>query len=183
MPDIVTIGGSPSDSSRSSALLTHIRTQLNGLGWTTASISVRELNPQALVFGQADHLSIQNALKEILIAQAVVIATPVYKAAYSGVLKAFLDLLPPNILKSKVVLPVATGGSASHLLAIEYALKPVIAALGAQFILQGIYITDDQIRYQPDFTFEIDTDIEQRLDQSLNELASLLQQEHSYPIM
>lgn len=40
----------------------------------------------------------------------VILATPVYKAAYSGLLKTFLDLLPQGGLRDKVVLPIARNG-------------------------------------------------------------------------
>ncbi|GAA3495112.1 hypothetical protein GCM10019016_022120 [Streptomyces prasinosporus] len=43
-------------------------------------------------------------------ADGVVIGTPVYKAAYSGLLTALLDLLPQYALTGKTVLPLATGG-------------------------------------------------------------------------
>ncbi len=62
---------------------------------------------------------------------AVVVATPIYKAAYTGGLKALFDILPQSALRGKTVLPLATGGSPAHLLAIDYALKPVLSALGA----------------------------------------------------
>jgi len=76
----------------------------------------------------------------------VIVATPIYKAAYSGLLKAFLDLLPADALRGKTVLPLATGGSAAHLLALEYALKPVLSALGARDILDPVYATDAQLQ-------------------------------------
>ncbi|WP_204272820.1 NAD(P)H-dependent oxidoreductase, partial [Escherichia coli] len=65
-------------------------------------------------------------------ADLVVVSTPIYKAAYSGLLKVFLDLLPPDALRGKLVLPLATGGSPAHVLALDYALKPVLSALGAR---------------------------------------------------
>ena len=71
-------------------------------------------------------------------------STPIYKAAYSGLLKSFLDLLPQDGLRGKVVLPLATGGSSAHLLALDYALKPVLGALGARHILDAVFATDDQ---------------------------------------
>jgi FMN reductase len=49
----------------------------------------------------------------------------VYKAAYSGLLKTLLDLLPQCALAGKVVLPVVTCGSPAHVLAIDYALRPL----------------------------------------------------------
>jgi len=49
-------------------------------------------------------------------ADVVVVAVPVYKAAYSGLRKVFLDLLPQTALKGKTVLPLGTGGSPHHML-------------------------------------------------------------------
>lgn len=56
-----------------------------------------------------------------------------------------LDLLPERALEHKVVLPLATGGSIGHMLAVDYALKPVLAALKAQEVLQGVFADDSQI--------------------------------------
>jgi FMN reductase len=46
-----------------------------------------------------------------------------------------------------MVLPMATGGSIAHMLAVDYALKPVLSALKAQEMLQGIFADDSQIAY------------------------------------
>lgn len=108
-------------------------------------------------------------------ASAVIIATPIYKAAYSGILKAFLDVLPQNALADKIILPLATGGSAAHTLAIDYALKPVLAALGARQFLNGVYLTDNQMQMTGSFEdFRLHSEVEQRLRQSLQELVSRL---------
>lgn len=75
---------------------------------------------------------------------ALVVATPIYQAAYSGLLKTFLDLLPQHAFAGKPVLPLATGGSPAHVLALDYALRPVLTALGAQ-VSQGRFILDRHI--------------------------------------
>ncbi|WP_306465046.1 NAD(P)H-dependent oxidoreductase, partial [Virgibacillus salexigens] len=59
-------------------------------------------------------------------------------------LKALLDVLPQDVLKHTPDLPVMTGGSMSHVLAIEYALKPVLATLKGHN-LKGLYFLDSQI--------------------------------------
>ena len=79
---------------------------------------------------------IQAALEQVAQATAVVVATPVYKAAYRGLLKEFLDLLPQFGLTEKVVLPLATGGSRSHMLALDYTLRQVLSSLAAKHVLQ-----------------------------------------------
>ncbi|HWH80657.1 MAG TPA: NADPH-dependent FMN reductase [Burkholderiaceae bacterium] len=142
---IVGIQGSPSASSRSGSLLALAQARLQGVASSAHLIAVRELPAQAVLHAQFEHPLIRQALAEVAQAQVVLIATPIYKAAYSGVLKAFLDLLPQDALRGKAVLPLATGGSIAHLLALDYALKPVLSALGARDILDPVFATDAQI--------------------------------------
>src|SRR5689334_253953 len=123
MPEVVTIAGSPSAASRSSAILDHVRSLLEGYQITTENIQVRALPLEALFYGLVDDPEIQRAFRVIEDAEALVIATPVYKAAYTGVLKSFLDLLPQRAFADKIIFPIATRGAPGHQLAIDYALK------------------------------------------------------------
>ena len=132
-------------SSRSGSLLALAQSRLQGVASTARLIAVRDLPAQALLHAQFEHPLIRQALAEVAQSQVVLIATPIYKAAYSGVLKSFLDLLPQDALRGKTVLPLATGGSIAHLLALDYALKPVLSALGARDILDPVFATDAQI--------------------------------------
>jgi len=100
------------------------------------------------------------------------VATPVYKAAYTGALKALLDILPPQALRGKTVLPIATGGSPAHLLVLDYALKPVLGALGASDILQGVYAIDGQLQLDKEGYQFIDMEIRERFDRELDSLAT-----------
>ena len=45
----------------------------------------------------------------------------------------------------KVVLPLATGGTVAHLLAIDYSLRPVLVSLGARHITTGRFVLDTHI--------------------------------------
>ncbi|MBX3061970.1 MAG: NADPH-dependent FMN reductase [Anaerolineae bacterium] len=145
---IVSIAGSPSAPSRSAALLNYLHTVIQEQTSAVISlITVRDLNHSALITGDFDDPSIDVATGMITDADGVIVATPVYKAAYSGVLKVLLDLLPQNALAGKVILPIVSGGAPGHMLALDYALKPVLAALGAGQILNGVYLIDSQYDY------------------------------------
>src|SRR5260370_1423169 len=61
----------------------------------------------------------------------VVFASPTYKAAYTGLLKAFLDRYAGDALAGVTAIPVMTGGSPHHALAVDTALRPVLVELGA----------------------------------------------------
>ena len=104
----------------------------------------------------------------------MVVCTPVYKASYTGILKAFLDLLPQDGLDGKLVLPLATGGSQSHMLVLDYALRPVLASLSARFILPGIYATSDQLPWTPESGLVPAAPIATRLAAGVAQLAAEL---------
>jgi len=150
MSNIILISGSPSASSRSAALLEFVRAQLAAEKITGTIVSVRDFPPEDLILGKYDSPAFDRLKKLIEGAAGLVVSTPIYKAAYSGSLKTLLDILPQSALRGKTVLPLATGGSFNHVLAIDYALKPVLSALGATDLLQGVYIVDKQLTIQPD---------------------------------
>jgi FMN reductase len=176
MSKVVLIGGSPAHPSRTYAVLEYAQKIFNREQIDYQLVSVRDINAEALLFAQFDHPDIKQIVAAIESADAVVISTPVYKAAYTGVLKALLDLLPQNALSGKVVFPIAVGGTIAHLLSIDYALKPVLSTLGARTILAGVYIVDSQLQKQNsgEYAF-IDSEIEQRFQNSVYELVSIIQ--------
>lgn len=176
MSKVVLIGGSPAHPSRTHAVLEYAQKILDREQIDHQIVSVRDINAEALLFAKFDHPDIKQVVAAIESADAVIISTPVYKAAYTGVLKALLDLLPQNALSRKVILPIATGGTIAHLLSIDYALKPVLSTLGARSILAGVYIVDSQLQKQDSGEYQfIDSEIEQRLQNSVYELVSIVQ--------
>jgi FMN reductase len=147
---VLLLGGSPAASSSSARLLQHIGDRLAVQGHRCTRLQVRDLPAQALLHADLSDPAIVRAAALVQDADAIVIATPVYKASYTGILKALLDLLPQDGLDGKLVLPLATGGSQSHMLVLDYALRPVLASLAARFILPGIYATADQLPWTPE---------------------------------
>jgi FMN reductase len=176
---VVTLSGSPSAPSRTLALSRHVGALIAGRGFEVEEISVRDLDPTDLVHARVDSPALRAALALIARADAVVVSTPVYKAAYAGVLKAFLDLLPQFGLTGKVVLPLATGGTIAHVLAIDYALRPVLASLGALHIVNGLFILDKTMATS-DSGLVIDAEVEKRLGGVLDEfIASIERQQQT----
>jgi FMN reductase len=153
---IVTLSGSPSQASRTFLLARQISDRLAADGFEVDLIDVRALPAADLVAGRADAPGIREAVALLLRAQGVVVATPVYKAAYAGVLKTFLDLMPQFGLQGKSVLPIATGGSLAHVLSIDYALRPVLASMGAGHVTNGYFFLDKQLERLDDDHLHID---------------------------
>jgi FMN reductase len=81
---------------------------------------------------------------EVAAADVAIFASPTYKAAYTGMLKAFLDRYGSNGLAGVVAVPVMTGGWPGHLLAVEVHLRPVLVELGATVPARGLYVTEPE---------------------------------------
>ncbi|MFF1354709.1 NADPH-dependent FMN reductase [Streptomyces sp. NPDC058297] len=150
MATVLSISGSPSATSRTARLLRHLDTRLEAQGHEVLALDVRTLPAEALLGADFAHPAIVEATELLARADGVVVATPVYKAAYSGLLKALLDLLPQYGLAGKTVLPLATGGTTAHVLALDYALRPVLNSMGADHIVQGWFTLDKDITVAPD---------------------------------
>lgn len=144
-PTALLIAGSPSATSRSAVLLDAAGAALRDHGARLDRLALRELPSHALLHTQVDDAALRQALTRVASADLVVIATPLYQAAYSGLLKCFLDVLPRDAFAGKWVWPLATGGSAAHLLAIDHALRPVLDSLGARRLLRTVFATDAQV--------------------------------------
>jgi FMN reductase len=170
MAVITIISGSPSASSRLTGVLDVVEKALKEEGADVRTVHVRDLPPEDLVYTRFDSPAIVRANRLVEEADAVVVATPIYKASYTGVLKAFLDLIPQKGLDGKTTLPIAIGGTVAHLLVIDYALKPVLAALGARHQLQGVFALDTQVKRLEGGGFETDEELAARLRQAAAEL-------------
>ncbi|POT57887.1 NADPH-dependent FMN reductase [Citrobacter amalonaticus] len=152
---VITLAGSPRFPSRSSALLEYAREKLSEQGVEIYHWNLHNFEPADLLYARFDSPALKTLTEQLKEADGLIVATPVYKAAYSGALKTLLDLLPERALEGKVVLPLATGGTVAHLLAVDYALKPVLSALKAQEILHGVFADDSQVidyQHKPHFT-------------------------------
>jgi FMN reductase len=104
----------------------------------------------------------------------VVVGTPVYKASYSGVLKALLDLLPQYALTGKTVPPLVTGGSTAHVLAIDHALRPVLSSMGAGHVVQGWFTRDKDITVHEDGSLIVAPAAAEALGQVVDQFSAAL---------
>ena len=167
MSKILIITGSPSGSSKTAKLANLVGARLARSGIDNTLLDVRSLPAEDLLFAKFDSPAIQQALAQVEAARGVVFATPVYKAAYSGLLKTFLDVLPQFGLRNKVVLPLATGGTVAHVLAIDYALRPVLSSLDPLHVVPGLFVLDKQLVVKEDGSLELDADLSDKLDTAI----------------
>jgi FMN reductase len=174
MSKVVIINGSPSLTSRLNGMIQYVEQRLLQAGIEIEHIQVAELPSEDLIKAKFDSEAILHANKKVEEAEGIIIASPVYKAAYTGVLKAYLDLLPQKSLLGKIILPLFIGGTIAHLLSIDYALKPVLSALGGRYILGGVYAVDTWITRNEQEGYSLSEDLLHRLDEAVAEFADLI---------
>ncbi|MBO2945912.1 NADPH-dependent FMN reductase [Paenibacillus sp. F411] len=170
MKKAVIINGSPTPGSRLTALMEQAEKGLEAAGYEVSRIDVAQLPAEDLILARFDSEYVIKANGLVAEADAVIIASPVYKASFTGVLKTFLDLIPQKGLAGKIILPLFIGGSLAHLLSIDYSLKPVLSSMGARFILGGVYAVDAQVARTEEGGLEIAEVLQERLHAALEEL-------------
>jgi len=82
---------------------------------------------------------LQAAIDKVARADAIIAATPVYKAGLSGLFKTFIDVLDNDLIVAKPVLLAATGGTARHALVIDDQLRPLFAFMRAFILPTSVY--------------------------------------------
>jgi FMN reductase len=174
---VITLAGSPRYPSRSTALLTVCQRLLEQRGVEVIPWTLHNFVPEDLLYARFDSPALLALKEDLEQADGVIVATPVYKASFSGALKTLLDLLPERALEHKVVLPLATGGTVAHMLAVDYALKPVLNALKAQEVLHGVFADDSQITHY-DRQPELSPVLRDRINESIDTFWSALARRH-----
>jgi FMN reductase len=75
----------------------------------------------------------------------IVVASPTYKATYTGLLKAFFDRFGSGALAGVVAVPVMMGGAPIHMLAVDTHLTPLLMEIGASCPARGLFILESEL--------------------------------------
>ncbi len=82
---------------------------------------------------------LRSTIDEVLAADGLIAVSPIFNASYSGLFKLFFDVLELDSLDGVPVLVAATGGTSRHSLALDHALRPLFAYLGALVVPTGVF--------------------------------------------
>src|SRR3954451_8536400 len=102
-------------------------------------IDVVDLGAGLLGWGDAD---VGEGVAAGRAAEVAVVASPTYKATYTGLLKLFLDHIGTGDLAGLVAVPLMLGAGPAPAFAPELLLKPVLVELGATAPTRGLYLID-----------------------------------------
>lgn len=141
--------GNPKPASRTLHAAVHLAERLTGRA-PEEILDLATLGSALLDWSDA---GADEAVHRVHALDLVVVASPTYKASYTGLLKLFLDRFPSNALDGVVAVPLMLGAGPGHALAPEVFLKPVLAELGAILPAKALYLVDsaydDPAAYEP----------------------------------
>ncbi len=152
---IVGISGNLTRPSRTRTLVGEILSQIEARRLGRVELyDVVDAGPELGAATQRGNLppAPERVLSAIERADALVVATPVYKAAYTGLFKHLFDLIEPKLLEGRPVILAATGGSDRHALVIEHHLRPLFGFFRAHAMPSGIYATNTDFTAEGDLT-------------------------------
>jgi FMN reductase len=136
--------GEPSSTRMLADRIAHRSVELLRETGTHASAGVIELAPLAVDIANATVAGfpsdqLQAAIEQVASADAIIAATPVYKAGISGLFKSFIDVLDDDLLIAKPVLLAATAGSGRHALVIDDQMRPLFAYMRALTLPTSVF--------------------------------------------
>lgn len=110
------------------------------------------------------------AIRAVEQADGLIAATPVFNASYSGLFKAFFDLVDVVEMTGKPVLIGATGGSPRHSMVLDHALRPMFSYLRTVVVPTGVYAASGDWADNTGDT----TTLAERIERAAAEFAALL---------
>ena len=143
-PEVVVVVGNPQAGSRTAGIAQRVGARLGRLGPLDGmgTIDLAE-QPEALV--RWKDATVAGWKEQVLSARALVVATPTYKASFTGLVKLFIDAFDQDELGGLPTVAVMTGGSADHSLAVQHHLVPVLVEIGASCPARGLYVSGGAI--------------------------------------
>jgi FMN reductase len=156
---VVAVTGNPRVASRTARIAGQVARRLKG---------ELDAGEQVLEIDLADpETSHDDARAHLRGARLAVVASPTYKATYTGLLKCFLDGIPNDGLAGVVTVPLMVAGDRAHALAVEVHLRPLLAELGAITPPRGLFFEERSL-------LEVDDVLEPWLERSLPILSALV---------
>jgi FMN reductase len=141
---IAVVVGNPKAGSRTLRVAEAVAESISSISHTPNDIRIIDLANMATELFDFESEKVNECLGAVASSELVVVASPTYKATYTGLLKSFLDRYGNEALNSTTCIPVMTGAAPIHALAPEVHLRPLLVELGASVPTRGIYVTEQQ---------------------------------------
>jgi len=141
---VAVVVGNPKAGSRTLQVALAVARGLRDDPGSGADTLVVDLAERASELFAADAPTVDELLGAVAACDVVVVASPTYKATYTGLLKSFFDRYGNDALARTICIPVMTGAAPIHALAPEVHLRPLLVELGASVPTRGLFVTEQQ---------------------------------------
>lgn len=143
-PGVLAVVGNPRPNSRTYRIALTLAEAIAGSvdASEPSAIDLAAFGPGVLDPADAE---VNAAVDALLAADILVVASPTYKATYTGLLKAFLDRVGTGALGGTVGVPLLVGGAPNHQLAVDVHLVPLLLELGASIPVRGLFVLDSEV--------------------------------------
>ncbi|MCV2395868.1 NAD(P)H-dependent oxidoreductase [Actinotalea sp. M2MS4P-6] len=121
------------------AAVTALRARGLDVADTTVELREHARDLTAMLLTGTPTPALTGLLDEVGRADAVVLVTPIYSGAYTGMVKDLVDLLPEDALAGVPVLMGATGGTGRHALALDHTLRPLLGHVHAVTVPTAVF--------------------------------------------
>ncbi len=151
MTSLVTVVGNPKAGSRTLAAATTLSDGIAPLlpGAARTVIDLAEIGPGLLAPWSLSTQATQ-AVAAVRSADVLVVATPTYKASFTGLLKLLLDTLPSGSLSRTIVVPVTVSAGPAHRHLADWQLRPVLGELGAVLPVPTLLLAESELPELPE---------------------------------
>jgi len=134
---LVAVSGADSPTSNTRALVAAVVDERGG-----ELIDLLQLPADGLL-GRREDTDVMRAVEAAASADVLIVATPVYRATYTGAIKAFFDRFAPRALARTAVVLVATAIAKEHFLSLDTGGRALIASLEGWTVPTVVYATGD----------------------------------------
>lgn len=136
-PRTVVLVGNPRPASRTLDAALHVARELDGE--PDLVVDLAAWGPRLLDWADPE---VSGLVEQVSNARLLVVASPTYKASFTGLLKLFLDRIAGDGLVGTVAVPLMLSAAPQHAMAAEAFLRPVLTELGATVPGAALHVPD-----------------------------------------
>ena len=144
MSGVVTVVvGNPKPASRTGSAARRVGERLAAhVGAGVRCVDLAELGPALLVPGDA---RVRQVVEDMASSTATVVASPTYKATYSGILKLLFDQVGAGAMGGAPGVPMMVAAAPQHALAVDVHLRPLMVEVGFSCPGPGLFLLESEL--------------------------------------
>jgi FMN reductase len=140
MPAVTVVVGNPKPQSRTLRAASAVAAALSDT--PAHEIDLATFGPGLL---DPTNVDVAAEVRSVLDSDLLIVASPTYKATYTGLLKVFLDRIGGGALYGVTTIPVMLAAAPDHRLAVDVSLTPVLLELGASMPARGLFLLESDM--------------------------------------